>query len=384
VILFTSFVSVVGVACAADSPGLSSLSTIFPDHDNKLFIYHSTTTMERPPSRSGQRTRTKTARSAAPTPPHRTATPRASSSARRLQLPRRPASYAAALATPPRAGYYDPLCAATDRDDDNPFQVDSADDDNDGSSVLDDESPALLTDPAGVADPAGVEAATAVMMAIADASGGSGVVSGNDSNATVAAPSPLAAPGTAAPGTTAAVMADFALILKKCDANFALLLEKHVSVLNGRINTLHSEAASNHGHITKRLFPALEAKFASLENSLATTTQALEAKGESLLAKCTALEDMVSSAVERRLKSLESAVESPHTPASCPSGPREPPDGPPYGTTPGTSATPGDAGVLVGSFVPQDGAATCPCVERDNVDEEVGRTTMLMPPRLND
>ncbi len=202
-ILFTSFVSVVGVACTADSLGLSSLSTIFPGHDNKLFIYYSTTTMERPPSLFGPCTCATTARLAAPTPPHRTATPRASSSTRRLQLLRCPASYAAALATPPWAGYYDPLCAAMDCDDDNPFQVDSADDDDDGSSVLDDESPALLTDPAGIADPAGVETAAAVTAAIADTSGGSGVVSGNNSNAAAVAPSPLAAPGTAAPGTTA-------------------------------------------------------------------------------------------------------------------------------------------------------------------------------------
>jgi hypothetical protein len=238
VILFTSFVSVVGVACAADSPGLFSLSTIFPDHNNKLFIYYSTTTMERPPSPSSPRTHAKTARSAAPTPPHRTATPCVSSSVHHLQLPRRPASYAAALATPPWVGYYDPPHAATDRNDDNPFQVDLADDDDNGSSVLDDKPPALLTDPDGVTDPAGVEAAAAVTTAIADASGDSGVVPGNDSNAAVVAPSPLVAPGTAAPGTMAAVMADFALILKKRDANFALLLEKHVSALNGRIDTL--------------------------------------------------------------------------------------------------------------------------------------------------
>ncbi len=166
--------------------------------------------MECPPSLSGPRTCAKMACSAAPTSPHRTATPRATSSAGRLQLPRRPASYAAALAT----GYYDPLRAAVDRNDDNPFQVDSADDDDDRSSVLNDEFPALLTDPAGVADPAGVKAAAAVTTAIADASGGSGMVSGDNSNAAVAAPSPLAAPRTAAPGTTAAVMADFALILK--------------------------------------------------------------------------------------------------------------------------------------------------------------------------
>jgi hypothetical protein len=203
------------------------------------------------------------------------------------------------------------------------------------------------------------------------------VVSGDDSNAAVAAPFPLAVPGTAAPGTTAAVMANFALILKKRNANFALLLKKHVSALIGRIDTLHSEAASNHGHITKRLFLALEAKFASLENLLATTTQALEAKGESLLAKCTALEDTIRS---RPLSNGDSSLWSQpwvhRTPPRCARwGHVSPPMTPPHGRTPGTSATP--------ERVSQDGVATCPCVERNNVDKEVDNSPADAPLDVN-
>jgi hypothetical protein len=153
-------------------------------------------------------------------------------------------------------------------------------------------------------------------------------------------------------------------------ANFALLLEKHATALNCRMDELHSTTASNHGHITKRLFPALEEKFASLENSLATTTQALEAKGESLLAKFTALEDTVSTVVEGRLASLESAVKLKRAPASCASGPREPPNDPPPGTTPGMAATPRRVGVLGGTLVPPAYNALHPCVEREDVSGE--------------
>jgi hypothetical protein len=136
------------------------------------------------------------------------------------------------------------------------------------------------------------------------------------------------------------------------------------------MDELHSTTASNYGHITKRLFPALEEKFASLENSLATTTQALEAKGVSLLAKFTALENTVSTVVEGRLVSLESAVESKHAPALCASGPREPPDDPPPGATPGMAATHGRVGVLGGTFVPPAYDAPRPCVEHEDVSGE--------------
>jgi hypothetical protein len=92
------------------------------------------------------------------------------------------------------------------------------------------------------------------------------------------------------------------------------------------MDELHSTTNSNHGHITKRLFPALEAKIASLETSLATTANELEAKGVSLLATVTALEDKVSSAIKERLTSLELTVASPQVSMSHALRPREPPD----------------------------------------------------------
>ena len=250
-------------------------------------------------------------------PSHRSASPRATStSGRRRRNARRPASFAAAVSTPPRTGYYAPLVAATPRDDDNPFAIDSGPDDDDSAEGG---SPLLLTDPAG-ADGAPANA-TAVLAAIAGASEDSGTRSGDSGD-----PSPLAAPGTAA-----AILADF-----------AILLEKHVSALNDRIDTLHAETASNHGHITKRLFPAFDERFTNLEKALATSTEALEAKGASLLAKCTALEDRVSSIVD----GLPTASESTTAPPQARSGPREPPDDspPPPRFRPGPSNTPVHAG----------------------------------------
>jgi hypothetical protein len=190
--------------------------------------------MERPPTPSGRRTRSKTERPLTAPPSHRSASPRATStSGRRRQFARHPASFAAAASTPPRTGYYAPLVAATPRDDDNPFDIDSGADDDDSAKGG---PPLLLTDPAG-ADGAPANA-TEILAAIAGASKDSGTRSGVDPNDS-GDPPPLAAPGTAA-----AVLADF-----------AILLEKHVSALNERIDTLHAETKSNHGHITKRLFP---------------------------------------------------------------------------------------------------------------------------------
>jgi hypothetical protein len=286
-----SFVSVVGVAHAVDGPGLSF-----------FILYYSTTAMERPPTPPGPHTRAMKERLFTPTPSHWSASPRATSaSARRCQRSRRHASSATALPTPPRAGYYGPLGAATARDDGNPFTIDSEDDDDNEYKF--EGSPPLLTDPAGVAgNPAG---ATGFLAVIAGASADSGTMTGNGSNDAVVDPPP-----PAAPGTTAAVMADF-----------ALLLEKHVTGLNERIDTLKAETASNHGHITKRLFPALEERFTHLEHTLATTTEALEAKGASLLAKCTALEDTVLSVVNGRVN-VSDRPRRPHTLGRDPVNPR--------------------------------------------------------------
>jgi hypothetical protein len=127
--------------------------------------------MDRPPSPSGPRTHAKIARS---TPSHRTANPRGTSGSCQ------PPSYAAAVTTPPRAGYYDLLCAAMGHEDDNLFQLDSDDKDAD---VIASRSLILLTNPAGIA----------VMVAdtaeVVDAPG-PGVATGN-------------APGTVAGATTA-------------------------------------------------------------------------------------------------------------------------------------------------------------------------------------
>jgi hypothetical protein len=254
--------------------------------------------MDRPPSR----TRTKTVHSTASTPSHRTAAPRATSGSRH------PPSFSAAAMTPHRAGYYNPLCAATDPDDNNPFYVDSADEVDQGLGEIEQGSPILLTNPGGV-DATGTDTAE-----VADASGGPDVVTGDAPDTVVMA----APPNVNTPRTKATLMADF-----------ALLLEKHISPINSHLEELNSKIASNHGHITKRLFPALEEKFASLENSLATTTKELEAKGVSLLAKFTALEDTVLTVVEERLASLELAVASGPALGLRMSGPQEPPDNPP-------------------------------------------------------
>jgi len=98
--------------------------------------------MERPPSPLGPRTRAKTARpnvlSPINTPPHRTSVPRATSDSRP------PTNYAAAVMTTTRASFYEPLCEHENSDDDdNPFRVDSKDEDEP-------QSPVLLTNPARV------------------------------------------------------------------------------------------------------------------------------------------------------------------------------------------------------------------------------------------
>jgi hypothetical protein len=97
--------------------------------------------MERPASPPGPRTRAKTScpiLSPINTPPHRTSVPRATSDSRP------PTNYAAAVMTTTRASSYEPLREHENSDnDDNPFHVDSEDEDEPPS-------PVLLTDPAGV------------------------------------------------------------------------------------------------------------------------------------------------------------------------------------------------------------------------------------------
>jgi hypothetical protein len=234
----------------------------------------------------------------------------------------------AAASTPPRTGDYAPLVAAMPCNDDNPFSIDLGADDNDSANGG---SPLLLTDPAGVdGDPAN---AMAILPVLAGVSKDSGMRSGVDLAEARDLIDARDHPPLATPGTVAAILVDFALLLKK-----------HVSALNERIDTLHAEAASNHGHITKCLFPAFDAQFTALKTTVATSTATLKAKGASLLAKCTALEDRVSSIVKGLPPALESAEAAPQ----AQSGPREPPDDSPQRFHQGQSNTPTNS-VPVGS-----------------------------------
>jgi len=105
----------------------------------------------------------------------------------------------------------------------------------------------------------------------------------------------------ATPGSPAAMMADFELIVARRDAafarlldqqraDFAALVERHSSDITLRVDDLKATVNSNHGHITKRLFPDVDNRLTSLEQLLAATTSGLEAKGESLLARITSFE----------------------------------------------------------------------------------------------
>jgi hypothetical protein len=277
-------------------------------------------------------------------PSHRIATLRATSaSSPPATYPAAIATYPVAVRSPPPMGFYEPLQDQENSDNDNPFHVDSEEEDE-----L--RSPTLLSEPINntTVDAAKeVKDATDANVAAVEDNGGAGEDPGSASQTP---------PAIAASETTAAIMANFALIVERWDAAFALLLEKqrddfallvekHSSALNRRMDKLHSTTNSNHGHITKRLFPALEAKIASLETLLATTANELEAEGVSLLATVTALDDKVSTAVEERLTSLESTVASPQVSTLRASRPREPPDD---ALPAGMAAFPGCVAVLGG------------------------------------
>jgi hypothetical protein len=200
----------------------------------------------------------------------------------------------------------------------------------------------MRTSPVDAASGVTAEAATAV--AAVEDEGGAGA---DD-----------ATPGS---GTMTDMMEEFKLIVARRDAAFALLLEqqkedfeklveKHLSTINRRMDNLHSATNSNHGHITKRLFPALDEKIASLESSLAATTSELTAKGDSLLATVTALENKVATAIEKRLTSLESTVAMPQASATRTHQRKPPDDAPPAGAT----ASSGRATVLGGATIEDD------------------------------
>jgi hypothetical protein len=191
--------------------------------------------------------------------------------------------------TPTRSSYYDPLRDDKDPDNVNPFCVDS----KDGVKQL---SPILLTAPAGVDD------TTAAAAGVADTSSGPGMDTGNtitdvEDMATTADP-----PNEFTPTIKAAIVAAVVAALESS-------METHLSPINSRLKGMQLDISSNHGHITKQLFPALETRLATLKDLLASKTKKLEAKGQSLLKKFTALENTIAVDVGEKFVTLETAVE---------------------------------------------------------------------------
>jgi hypothetical protein len=138
-------------------------------------------------------------------------------------------------ATPTRAGFYDLLRDQENSDEDNPFRVDL--EDEDGLN-----SPILLSAPAGdtvVATTVGSTDTPATMGDLAE-----GTVAAATGTNTTASP-----PNALLPATTAAITRAVVAIL---EANIGTAIE---AALKQQLSSMHAEMASNHGHVTKRLYP---------------------------------------------------------------------------------------------------------------------------------
>jgi hypothetical protein len=243
--------------------------------------------MERPPSPPGPRTCVKTAHPNVlypiNTPPHRTSVTRATSDS----CP--PTNFAAAVMTTTRASFYKPLCEhENSNDDDNPFHVDSDDEDEPPS-------PVPLTDPAGV-NTAVADTTDAATLGVEDAPTGKAIVKTTDTAPTADPPDEV----------TPAMKA--AIVLAVVDA-LKSAMEIHLSPINSCLKGMQSDISSNHGHVTKRLFPDLEVKHTTLDGALDSKTRELDAKGESLLAKITSLFSRIATDVGKRIANLETKVE---------------------------------------------------------------------------
>jgi hypothetical protein len=114
------------------------------------------------------------------------------------------------------------------------------------------------------------------------------------------------------------------------------------------IRSVRAEIASNHGHVTKRLFPKLDDKITTLASTV-------ESKGESLLTKITSVDTLVGgrmNSIEGRLATLESKLETTmkSTQGAATSertSGREPPNDPP----PAAAASPRHMGAHAGGYV---------------------------------
>jgi hypothetical protein len=243
--------------------------------------------MERPPSSPGLCTHTKTARpnvlSPINTPPHQTSVPRATS-----HLPP-PTNYAAVVMTTTRASFCEPLCEHKNSDDnDNPFHVDSKDENEPPS-------PVLLTNPAAV-NTAVAHTTDAATSGIENTPTRKAIVKTMDT-ASMADP-----PNKDTPAMKAAIVSAVVDALKSA-------MEIHLSPINSRLKGMQSDISSNHGHVTKRLFSALEAKLTTLNGALDSKTKELDTKGESLLVKITSLDSRIATDVGKRIANLETKVE---------------------------------------------------------------------------
>jgi hypothetical protein len=165
------------------------------------------------------------------TPPHWTSIPRATSDSCPLT------NYAAAVMTTTQASFYKPLREHENYD--NPFHVDSEDEDEPPS-------PVLLIDPAGV-DTAVANTTDAAILGVEDAPTGKAIVKTTDMAPTADPPNKV----------TPAMKA--AIVLAVVDA-LKSAMEIHLSPINSRLKGMQSDILSNHGHVTKRLFPDLEAR----------------------------------------------------------------------------------------------------------------------------
>jgi len=243
--------------------------------------------MEHPPSPPGPRTRAKTARpnvlSPINTPPHQTSVPRATSDSRP------PTNYAAAVMTTTRVTFYEPLCEHENSDNDNnPFHIDSEDEDEPPS-------PVLLTDPAGI-DTTVADTTDSATLGVEDAPTSKAIVKTTDTASTADPPDEVT------PAMKAAIVSAVVNALKSA-------MEIHLSPINSRLKGMKSDILSNHGHVTKCLFPDLEAKLTTLNGALDSKTRDPNAKGESLLVKITSLDSRIVTDVGKRIANLETKVE---------------------------------------------------------------------------
>ncbi len=109
-------------------------------------------------------------------------------------------------------------------------------------------------------------------------------------------------PNEVTPAMKAAILSAVVDVLKSA-------MEIHLSPINSHLKGMQSDISSNHGHVTKRLFPALEAKLTTLDGALDSKTRELDGKGESLLAKITSLDGRIATDVGERIANLETKVE---------------------------------------------------------------------------